>query len=383
MMVAGFFPAIEDESAIGELKGASLVQKDQSFATEINEKKGQTQQFFQEDERFGFVGSFPPIEGFNRSLETKGNIPNKKGGSLVSVSSGLGAPPFLGFGEASSTSINGGQGTVASPHDFKISEFLFLANRVVDGGDIAKFAETFWPATMTRKTFGRGTLKALHYLLGPATETRREDLRASGSTKNGSPPLGKKSQIPARLRDSSFGNQGNETVTETSEKLAGTIFQQTGEGPVTFTTNSNVRWAANVDATVERAGAKVVGALGDMEVDLASERAADISPIRADVITTARAAGISPIRADIIIDARAYISNYTVAEVSDARVISDDTATDISIFVGKKQHFHDMTRKKAIGVPVQTGLYVGNIPLHTCPKNATSDDKIAHVFNNS
>ncbi|KAL2223554.1 UNVERIFIED_CONTAM: hypothetical protein Sindi_3101000 [Sesamum indicum] len=139
-----------------------------------------------------------------------------------------------------------------------------------------------------------------------------------------------------------------------------------------------------MDATVERAGAEVVDALGDMEVDLASERAADISPIRADVITAARAVGISPIRADIIIDARAYISNYTVTEVSDARAdISDDTATDISIFVGKKQHFHDMTRKKAIGVPVQTGLYVGNIPLHTCPKNATSDDKIARVFNNS
>ncbi|KAL2226568.1 UNVERIFIED_CONTAM: hypothetical protein Sindi_2015500 [Sesamum indicum] len=162
------------------------------------------------------------------------------------------------------------------------------------------------------------------------------------------------------------------------------IFWRTGEGPVTFATNSDVRRAANVDATVERAGAEVVSALGDMEVDLASERAADISPNRADVITTARAAGISPIRADIIIDAKTYISNYTVAEVSDARAdISNDTTTDISISIGKKQDFHDTTRKKAIGVPVQTGLYVGNIPLHACPKNATLDDKIAHVFNNS
>ncbi|KAL2248002.1 UNVERIFIED_CONTAM: hypothetical protein Sindi_2652500 [Sesamum indicum] len=32
--------------------------------------------------------------------------------------------------------------------------------------------------------------------------------------------------------------------------------------------------------------------------------------------------------------------------------------------------------------PIPTGLFVGNIPLHTCP-NAIDDDKIAHAFNNS
>ncbi|KAL2245415.1 UNVERIFIED_CONTAM: hypothetical protein Sindi_2809700 [Sesamum indicum] len=56
-------------------------------------------------------------------------------------------------------------------------------------------------------------------------------------------------------------------------------------------------------------------------------------------------------------------------------------AADISFFWEKKQPSPDAARK--IGDHVQTGLYVGNIPLYASPEQASSEDKIAQVFNNS
>ncbi|KAL2251358.1 UNVERIFIED_CONTAM: hypothetical protein Sindi_2258100 [Sesamum indicum] len=56
-------------------------------------------------------------------------------------------------------------------------------------------------------------------------------------------------------------------------------------------------------------------------------------------------------------------------------------AADISIFWGKKQPSPDAARK--ISDHVQMGLYVGNIPLYASPEQASSEDKIAQVFNNS
>ncbi|KAL2235678.1 UNVERIFIED_CONTAM: hypothetical protein Sindi_1300000, partial [Sesamum indicum] len=84
----------------------------------------------------------------------------------------------------------------------------------------------------------------------------------------------------------------------------------------------------------------------------------DVSPASADVISVA-ATDIIPVSAADIISA---------SSVKVACTINDDVAHNSSI--------------SQIPSSIPTRLFVGNIPLHTCP-NPTGEDKIAHAFNNS
>ncbi|KAL2225604.1 UNVERIFIED_CONTAM: hypothetical protein Sindi_2948700, partial [Sesamum indicum] len=109
-------------------------------------------------------------------------------------------------------------------------------------------------------------------------------------------------------------------------------------------------------------------------------------------------------------DAAADLVEYTddiINEVSPDDVIHDVSPDDVTHDVSPNDVIHDVSPNDVShdvspndvrcdvinGVkncrifpkqsrPIPTGLFVGNIPLHTCP-NAIDDDKIAHAFNNT
>ncbi|KAL2246374.1 UNVERIFIED_CONTAM: hypothetical protein Sindi_2905600 [Sesamum indicum] len=64
-----------------------------------------------------------------------GRISNDKDEKSATDNMSFNAPQKLGFGEASAPSINDGRTAIPSPQDFNITEFLNLANRIVDVGD--------------------------------------------------------------------------------------------------------------------------------------------------------------------------------------------------------------------------------------------------------
>ncbi|KAL2234695.1 UNVERIFIED_CONTAM: hypothetical protein Sindi_1201700 [Sesamum indicum] len=81
------------------------------------------------------TGLFSVSESGLDITEMREKVSNEKEDNLAMETMRLIAPPSLGFGKASSSSINGGRVAVPSPQDFNISEFLNLANKVVDVGD--------------------------------------------------------------------------------------------------------------------------------------------------------------------------------------------------------------------------------------------------------
>ncbi|KAL2240790.1 UNVERIFIED_CONTAM: hypothetical protein Sindi_0720200 [Sesamum indicum] len=149
-----------------------------------------------EDETSGFNkpacdGVFPENKGGNDFMETRGSFLNEKDGILATGKSCFRAPPFLGF--SSSSTFNGGRGIVVSREDFNMSEFLNLANRVVDTGDASamealaklktRWEEKFGLVGNLRMRsslyFGRTTIKPHQCILEPVTgKMRREGSNA-------------------------------------------------------------------------------------------------------------------------------------------------------------------------------------------------------------
>ncbi|KAL2252815.1 UNVERIFIED_CONTAM: hypothetical protein Sindi_0076200 [Sesamum indicum] len=102
------------------------------------------------------------------------------------------------------------------------------------------------------------------------------------------------------------------------------FFRRVGERPVTFSAIGVV------------AGADVAAEVGD-KVGEVDERAADISPIRADVMHDARAEVIHDARADVIHDARADVMHDARADViHDARANVIHPRADITYSMEKK-----------------------------------------------
>ncbi|KAL2252986.1 UNVERIFIED_CONTAM: hypothetical protein Sindi_0093300 [Sesamum indicum] len=116
--------------------------------------------------------------------------------------------------------------------------------------------------------------------------------------------------------------------------------------------------AVNVDG-----GSEVAIGSGDVADD--DGHSADISITRADVSNGSD----DDSRADVSIDAAADVISDAAADV-----ISDAAADVIKDC--------NMANEKSFVAPVQTGLYVGNIPLNAYPEPII-DDKIAHAFNHS
>ncbi|KAL2247875.1 UNVERIFIED_CONTAM: hypothetical protein Sindi_2639800 [Sesamum indicum] len=175
---------------------------------------------------------------------------------------------------------------------------------------------------------------------------------------------------------------GNESA---AARPPGAFFRRFGEWTESSPASDDVCRKSDVDAKVDSPGADVAAEVGGKDGEVENERAADISPSRADVIHDAsRAYVIHDARADDIHDARAEVIHDARADViPDARadVIHDARAdvihsrADITTFMGEK---NSNLGKKLTPVP----FFIGNIPLHT-GSNGIVNDKIADAFNNS
>ncbi|KAL2252817.1 UNVERIFIED_CONTAM: hypothetical protein Sindi_0076400 [Sesamum indicum] len=167
--------------------------------------------------------------------------------------------------------------------------------------------------------------------------------------------------------------------------------------PLRRTEMNLTRFSAVLPASDVDGGSDVALGYGDVEADLEPNstadladdndlaqrldgHSADISIARADVSN-----GSEDSRADVSIDAAVDVISDAAADVI------SDAAADVIKEVGKKQLFDttmivnvecNMANEKSFVAPVQTGLYVGNIPLNAYPEPII-DDKIAHAFNHS
>ncbi|KAL2235460.1 UNVERIFIED_CONTAM: hypothetical protein Sindi_1278200 [Sesamum indicum] len=249
----------------------------------------------------------------------------------------------LEFGGGASLKVDHGGPSSSS---FNLDEFLKLANRVVNQGDEGSMAALNWCETpmvargQERRVTGK-FLKARHCLLP----------RIAGQTTVGNGgETSAKLQLPTAATvfnsSSEMGRNGG---------FSGRPMSASGRNPVTF------------PATGDVGGADVAAEVGH-KVGEVDKRAADISPIRADVIHDARAEVIHNARADVIPAARADV-------IHDARADVIHPRADITNFMGEK---YSNLGKKLTPVP----LFIGNIPLHT-GSNGIVNDKIADVFNNS
>ncbi|KAL2230781.1 UNVERIFIED_CONTAM: hypothetical protein Sindi_1672500 [Sesamum indicum] len=358
------------------------------------------------------ASTIPATEGDShgspRSVEAEGALVMRNGEEMG------GEQPDL---ELRSRAVNNGGNRSSSPRDFNLDEFLTLAHKLIDHGDsqamdALKELKQRWEA---RFGIGKSRLPAeslnvddnpfacelrqacrrrttpVTMILGTgmaATFQRRPAMRGRIMT----------SSPPATLH-SNNANQTSPAASRNANQISPAALHsrnanQISPATVGIPTKDDMHNVVDMDASVDNGGADVAGYVSDMEACL--EHTADISPSRSDIIAVARADIIAAPRADIIdyIDADvsndtgasgAGVSDYTIksrvdiiADTGKARAdISADTCknrADVSNSVERKQAMHD--------APVQTGLYVGNIPLHAYPEPIIND-KIAHAFNHS
>ncbi|KAL2252957.1 UNVERIFIED_CONTAM: hypothetical protein Sindi_0090400, partial [Sesamum indicum] len=123
----------------------------------------------------------------------------------------------------------------------------------------------------------------------------------------------------------------------------------------------------------EKATGRLEGEVGaDMDAHVAGEVA---RPLSTNDVSPRSSADVSPMSS-------ADVSPKSAADVSpkSAHDIMPASSTDVSRGIR-----YDVPHIRSISPPppsTPTGLFVGNIPLHTCP-NLTVEDKITHAFNNS
>ncbi|KAL2235436.1 UNVERIFIED_CONTAM: hypothetical protein Sindi_1275800 [Sesamum indicum] len=321
---------------------------------------------------------FPPAEGSPKTTEKGGSL-----GAETAISD-----PTVG-GNASLKNVNGGPSS-----SFNRDEFLNLAFRVIDHGDEAsmdalnelkirwqkRFGDNTKPRQMTTmergrerpvtgglrkalrclippdpvQTTGRNTGKAPATLQLPATVTVRAPTTATGENRD-------LSCRPANLGGRKVA--GNESA---AARPPGAFFRRFGEWTKSSPASGDVCRKSDVDAEVDTPGADVAAEVGDKDGEVKNERAADISPTRADVIHDAsRAYVIHDARADVIPDARVDV-------IHDARADIIHPRADITTFTGEK---NSNLGKKLTLVP----LFIGNIPLHT-GSNGIVNAKIADAF---
>ncbi|KAL2252947.1 UNVERIFIED_CONTAM: hypothetical protein Sindi_0089400 [Sesamum indicum] len=333
------------------------------------------------------TGDFPAIEGCPRFGETVAKIPSEKAGDLATDRADLRAPPLLGF-EAFSSSFNGGRWTGISPREFNMAEFLSLASRVKDEGDVDAMEALVALKSRWERRFGNGEtaikqtatktvaslphsrrpIQARRCLLGPVNETRREDFisgppstatgRAKGAGEStplnggkprldeddgGPPALEDTYQIPPRLCEALPSGQGDEITEQTREKHSGAFFRRTGEQPATSPTTSEVRRFPDVDVevapVVRVVDAEVAPVVSDVDAEVApvvSDVDGEVAPVGSELDTEVAvevSADVSPTRADVISAARADVSAYSSADVihcARADVINDARADVIN-----------------------------------------------------
>ncbi|KAL2234687.1 UNVERIFIED_CONTAM: hypothetical protein Sindi_1200900 [Sesamum indicum] len=260
---------------------------------------------------------FLPAEGRPRVSMGVEGLSMAKGGKPGAET----ATADLEFGGGASLKVDHGESSSSS---FNLDEFLKLANRVIDQGDEASMAALNDLKIRWKSRFGDGgnlcetpmvargqerpvigeILKARHCLLP----------RIAGQTTVGNGgETSAKLQLPRAAIgcDSSSEMGGN----------GGFSGRPMSAGGRNVVVPLRVFPASDVDVYVDTAGADVAAEVGDKDGDV-DERAADISPTRADVIHDARA--------DVIHDTRADVSNLRANIIS---FMGEKTAT-----WGKNRH---------------------------------------------
>ncbi|KAL2246406.1 UNVERIFIED_CONTAM: hypothetical protein Sindi_2908800 [Sesamum indicum] len=295
-------------------------------------------------------------------------------------------------GGALKRAVNGGGDSSSPPVYFNIEEFLFLANRILDGDDKSKAALNDLKARWEKK-FGRFAANKLVTAPIPSRKPTRCVWPAKKNCLVGKitgervtvhfPPESaeENAKIPAAISSpDSSSVSGDRTATEVMGKRSENIDDGSPTiSPANGRGASGAELAASLD-DVAPCVDDVALCVDEVEADVAYEVNADVTN---DV--TARAY-VTDARADVTADvtatadvtddvtARADVTNDVTAraDITDDATARADVTADV---LQKNLKFQNLNTN-------HTGLFVGNIPLQTCP-DATVDDKIAQAFNNS
>ncbi|KAL2231099.1 UNVERIFIED_CONTAM: hypothetical protein Sindi_1704300 [Sesamum indicum] len=271
--------------------------------------------------------------GSNTSQRVDRTNPMAIGGNLRSEDDNIMRRPILGFRGAPPTGNNGGR--ASSPFNFY--EFLRLAHSNERFGRAAT-NRCFPPPVAQPKEpeLVRGVRKAIRCLV----------------------PLSKTEKTTGILGENSRSTAGNTRIPDSdglpeTEKATGRLEGKVG-------TDMDSRVAGEVARPLSTD-------------DVSPRSSADVSPGCADV-SPKSAADVSPGCADVSPKSAADVSPKSAHDIMPA------FSTDVSCGIRD-----DVAHIRSISPPppsTPTGLFVGNIPLHTCP-NLTVEDKITHAFNNS
>ncbi|KAL2243629.1 UNVERIFIED_CONTAM: hypothetical protein Sindi_0480900 [Sesamum indicum] len=287
------------------------------------------------------------------TMTMRGRISNDQDEKSAADNMSFNAPQKLGFGEASAPSINGGRTATPSPRDFNITEFLNLANRIVDVGDTDSIEALAKLKARWEAKFGHGENLRQQTGTGNTLTFGRLPLRARrGTMVERALAHGIAPPVPYKKSETVLGKK-------TPCLVATPVMQLT---PATLD-------AAQIQATAtdrrRTAGtaATVFPAKKQQQVEEGDDMCDDVS-------------------ADMCDDAADDVEADAGADLYDD--VGDDTGADA---VADVLHDISNTMEKSGPLPTQvrsfpTGLFVGNIPLNA-NFNVNVDDKIADAFNNS
>ncbi|KAL2240832.1 UNVERIFIED_CONTAM: hypothetical protein Sindi_0724400 [Sesamum indicum] len=385
---------------------------------------------------FSTTGEYSNVvgDGGDVPIRKDPNMQSLKGCSEVGFGSG-----------ALKRAVNGGDDSSSPPVYFNIEEFLLLANRILDGDDKSKAAlndlkarwekkfgrfaanklvtapvpilkpvRRVWPAKMdclAEKITGERV--TVQFLPGIAEENAKitaamssPDSSSVSSDRTATEVMGKRSGLlddgspaisPANRRGASDAEVAAnlDDVAPCVEEVEADVAYEvnadftddiTARAYVTADVTDDARADVTDDVTVARADVRndVTAARADVTDDVTAARADvtdDVTAARAIVTddVTARAYVTTDVIDDVTarayvtedVTARAYVIDDVTAGVNADATAKADVTTDV---LQKNIKFQNLSTN-------HTGLFVGNIPLNTCP-DATVDDKIAQAFNN-
>ncbi|KAL2235282.1 UNVERIFIED_CONTAM: hypothetical protein Sindi_1260400 [Sesamum indicum] len=372
------FPATDGSGTVLDADASIQTEKEVNLAGETTRFEApldlgfSTKKCAVEDEMSRFMkptsdGIFPANKAGNDFMEMRGSILNEKYGNLDMGKSGYREPPFLGF----SSTFNGGRGKVVSPQDFNISEFLNLANRVVDNGDAAAMEalaklKTRWEEKFglvenlrTQRNFGRLTIKPRRCILKLVTETMRREGSTAMVTID----------IPSVVK---LQTMETEKTSDSRDKLAGSNGE---DGSMTGKQSEGMIQSAAISGLEVSPKNQSWPESGHIPMTNSSPpTCADVDPTRNDVENVVDLEADVGICADIMHE----VSNDVMDDV--ATDVMDDVAADVTGDVSNNVEKNSPTITQVHSFPM--GLFVGNIPLNA-NSNMGVDDKIADAFNNS
>ncbi|KAL2246376.1 UNVERIFIED_CONTAM: hypothetical protein Sindi_2905800 [Sesamum indicum] len=287
------------------------------------------------------------------TMTMRGRISNDQDEKSATDNMSFNAPQKLGFSEASAPSINGGRTAIPSPRDFNITEFLNLANRIVDVGDTDSIEALAKLKARWEAKFGHGENLRQQTGTGNTLTFGRLPLRARrGTMVERALAHGIAPPVPYKKSETVLGKK-------TTCLVATPVMQQT---PATLD-------AAQIQATAtdRRRTAGTAATAFPAKKQQHHEGGDDM---------------FDDVTADMCDDATDDVEADAGADLYDD--VGDDTGADAAADV-----VHDIsnTMEKISPLPTQvrsfpTGLFVGNIPLNA-NLNVNVDDKIADAFNNS